>query len=290
MPEPSTYEYFKDCSEVKEQRTEAERKRDVDKAWPSADCFNKRTWLLLIFVLVVLSTFFAILSLIIVTVKVSGMYSEMKEVQDTLMLQLSQFKGNVSEEGQRNQMAGELAELKTIVFEELQKTQSNMTDLNSKLKLEMSAELLKMQANITNMISKLKLGNFSWLECPSDWIWFNAHCYYFTTVSGSWHYAKGQCVAMDSHLVAINSATEQNFIKRGGAPERYWIGLSDTETEKIWQWEDGSDYSSTPKFWAAGEPNDARTSEDCAHIDSRGYWNDISCTTRFRWICEKSLT
>ncbi|XP_032868181.1 hepatic lectin-like isoform X2 [Amblyraja radiata] len=290
MPEPSRYEYFKDCSAVKEQRAEAERKRDVDKAWPSGDCFSKRTWLLLIIGLVVLATFFAILSLIIVSAKVSGMYSEMKEVQDTLMLQLSQFKRNVSEEGQRNQMAGELAELKTIVFEELQKTQSNMTDLNSKLKLEMSAELQKMQGNITNMISKLKLGNFSSPECPRNWRWFNAHCYYFTTKSGSWHFAKGQCVAMDSHLVAINSATEQNFIKTEGAPERYWIGLSDSETEKIWQWEDGSDYSSTPKFWAAGEPNDAHGREDCAHIDNRGYWNDISCTTKFRWICEKSLT
>ncbi|XP_059848337.1 hepatic lectin-like [Hypanus sabinus] len=240
MSEQNLYEIGEYQLKENQQRTVHEQK-PIEKAGIS---FAKQKKLLqIVFGLLVFSLFFSLLCLIIGIGKISAIYSEMKELQDKLMMENSQLKSNVSE---------------------FQRTQSIMVKKLSKLKI-----------------------NCSLTTCPGNWVRFNQSCYFFSTSSGNWHFAKRRCSLLDSHLLVINSVSEQTFIKKISAPTMYWIGLSDSAMEKNWQWEDGTSYDSTPRFWATGEPNDAFQNEDCAHLDAKGWWNDNKCSTELKWICEK---
>lgn len=64
-----------------------------------------------------------------------------------------------------------------------------------------------------------------------------------------------------------------------------WIGAREVHG----QWEWVSDLSPlTFTSWAVDEPNNAK--ENCAHIHKiiSYNWNDIKCSKRFNFICEKS--
>ncbi|XP_051898074.1 CD209 antigen-like protein C isoform X2 [Pristis pectinata] len=265
MSELNLYENSECRFTVNQQGPTCDQKPD---AGFSVEQSDKKKMMLVIFGLLILCLFFTLLCLVIGTVKVSGMYTELKELQDMYAMELSQFKSNVSEEVQR--------------------TQSNMEDELSKLKLSMTEEVKRSQNNMADQLSNLKVGGCSCLQCPNGWVWFSQSCYYFSTSSGTWHFAKQQCSLKESHLLVINSIPEHKFIKRGSEPEQYWIGLTDSVTERHWQWEDGASYDSTPKFWADGEPNNAFNNEDCAHVDAKGQWNDNRCSINLRWICEKN--
>ncbi|XP_062891718.1 hepatic lectin-like [Mobula hypostoma] len=144
------------------------------------------------------------------------------------------------------------------------------------------------QSILASKLPELKINNHFWTPCPKIWATFNQSCYYFSSSSGDWHFAKQKCSMLGSHLLVINNIEEQIFIKKLSVPKMYWIGLSDSAEERHWQWEDGTEYDSTPHFWASGEPNDAFNNEDCAHLDDKGQWNDINCSTKHNWICEKN--
>ncbi|KAL7841386.1 hypothetical protein SRHO_G00250770 [Serrasalmus rhombeus] len=65
-----------------------------------------------------------------------------------------------------------------------------------------------------------------------------------------------------------------------------WIGLTDSETEGVWKWVDGS--ALTTGFWANREPNGNLGDEDC--VVTAKNWADYPCNHKFLWICEKRLT
>jgi hypothetical protein len=73
-----------------------------------------------------------------------------------------------------------------------------------------------------------------------------------------------------------------------GNVRKAWIGLFDRSKNNKWQWV--SDMSPlTFTSWASGEPNNRK--EACAEIymtSSGGKWNDLLCSVRKQFICEKS--
>ncbi|XP_040469407.1 hepatic lectin-like isoform X2 [Falco naumanni] len=71
--------------------------------------------------------------------------------------------------------------------------------------------------------------------------------------------------------------------------ERFWIGLTDENSEGEWEWIDGTDYKTTFTFWKEGEPNNSGNNEDCAHLWVSGKWNDVYCTYECYYVCEKPL-
>ncbi|MGH0153777.1 UNVERIFIED_CONTAM: hypothetical protein FKN15_025267 [Acipenser sinensis] len=77
---------------------------------------------------------------------------------------------------------------------------------------------------------------------------------------------------------------EQNYIGSQVSTEHH-LGLSDQESESNWKWLDGT--SVADSLWNSGEPNSAGE-EDCAEI-TVGKLNDIPCSVKQRWICEKTL-
>ncbi|XP_074486691.1 uncharacterized protein LOC141764906 isoform X2 [Sebastes fasciatus] len=122
-------------------------------------------------------------------------------------------------------------------------------------------------------------------NCEPRWVSFNHSFYYFSSNFKSWQESREDCQQRGADLMIINSKEEQEF---GSQLERdTWIGLTDSETEGIWKWVDGTALGAS--YWYPGEPND-HENEDCGEIKVYGKeisWNDKSCKKLNYWICEK---
>jgi hypothetical protein len=94
---------------------------------------------------------------------------------------------------------------------------------------------------------------------------------------GSWLQAAKVGVQQKGHLVAINSAAENewirlNFLNGPGQPTGIWIGATDQKLEGAFQWINGQPVTFTA--WGSGEPNNAG-GEDYSIMYASGTWNDI---------------
>ncbi|KAJ8355063.1 hypothetical protein AAFF_G00102680 [Aldrovandia affinis] len=76
--------------------------------------------------------------------------------------------------------------------------------------------------------------------CPEGWKQRNSTCYYFSTEEKSWQDSRSDCLKQGADLVITESEEEQDFIFKHTREGFYWIGLSDSETEGIWLWVDGT--------------------------------------------------
>lgn len=126
--------------------------------------------------------------------------------------------------------------------------------------------------------------------CPDDWSQFQQSCYFFSNLDKSWMEAHRMCQRRKAQLTVINTAEEQAFLTKLAMKIRVWIGLSEINGE--WKWVDGTPYSSTPKKWATGQPDEYYGhgyggGEDCAQLLYSGDWNDEHCSRTYRYICEK---
>jgi hypothetical protein len=105
----------------------------------------------------------------------------------------------------------------------------------------------------------------------------NGHSYYLLAPS-TWSIGEAQAVALGGHLVTVNDAEENAWIRcnlatlDGANGEDAWIGLTDVASEGSFVWISGEKASYTN--WGAGEPNDAGGIEDVAQFRSDGRWND----------------
>lgn len=124
----------------------------------------------------------------------------------------------------------------------------------------------------------------------SPFLVFGGHSYGLTNVSGDWFSAEAQAVSAGGHLVAINSAAEQNFLTTAflSSPNDrsiYWIGINDSAVEGLYVWSNGDPVGFTN--WHSGEPNDFGGNEDFGAINWKfaedpignagfqGSWNDV---------------
>uniref|UniRef100_A0A3B3INI1 C-type lectin domain-containing protein n=1 Tax=Oryzias latipes TaxID=8090 RepID=A0A3B3INI1_ORYLA len=129
--------------------------------------------------------------------------------------------------------------------------------------------------------------------CPEKWIRFGSSCYFLSGESKSWDEARESCRARKADLVVINTEGEKTFLF-ALRDKNVWIGLTDKVQEGTWKWVDGSPL--TLQFWEENQPDNgggmvAYGEEDCVEIRFiPGSWNDISCETSLRWICEKEAT
>ncbi len=104
-----------------------------------------------------------------------------------------------------------------------------------------------------------------------------------------WSSAASVCAGWGYRLVVIDDAVENAFVASTLSAtisgSNAWIGLSDLEVEGSWFWVDG-----TPEgfsAWAAAQPDDAGSGEDCAMIDfGSGLWSDRDCEIGEPFFCE----
>uniref|UniRef100_A0A8C9YTA1 C-type lectin domain-containing protein n=1 Tax=Sander lucioperca TaxID=283035 RepID=A0A8C9YTA1_SANLU len=129
---------------------------------------------------------------------------------------------------------------------------------------------------------------FSVSSCSKSqkgWEYFSGSFYYISSTKKTWQQSRDDCRQKGADLVIINSKEEQDFTRN--FQKRLWIGLTDSETEGTWKWVDGTPL--TKSYWDSGEPND-ENGEDCVEIrfyNSENSWNDVGCSTRLNWICER---
>ncbi|KAL6466867.1 hypothetical protein MHYP_G00246710 [Metynnis hypsauchen] len=125
-----------------------------------------------------------------------------------------------------------------------------------------------------------------------EWIYFNYSVYYISTQTKTWSQGREDCRERGADLLTINSREEQVFIEKFRRGQKAWIGLTDSETEGVWKWVDGS--ALTTKFWRSGEPN-SYGDEDCVITgygsDPVYSWADFTCNNKYLyvWICEKRI-
>ncbi|MBL9141186.1 MAG: hypothetical protein JNK53_04910, partial [Phycisphaerae bacterium] len=98
--------------------------------------------------------------------------------------------------------------------------------------------------------------------------------------TGGWNAAEATAQLLGTHLVTIDSAEENEWIRLNfgnllGVDRRIWIGFNDVAVEGTFQWADGSPVNYTN--WNPGEPNNSGGVEDWAEfLGSNGRWNDIN--------------
>ncbi|XP_011920065.1 PREDICTED: C-type lectin domain family 4 member A isoform X3 [Cercocebus atys] len=130
----------------------------------------------------------------------------------------------------------------------------------------------------------------AWSCCPKNWKPFSSNCYFISTESASWQKSEKDCARMEAHLLVINTREEQDFIFQNLQEESaYFVGLSDPEGQRHWQWVDQTPYNESSTFWHPHEPSDP--DERCVVLNfrktpKRWGWNDIHCNVHQRSVCE----
>lgn len=128
-----------------------------------------------------------------------------------------------------------------------------------------------------------------WGCCPKNWKSFDLNCYFISTKSKNWTESKKNCSEMKAHLLVINTKEEQDFIIRIlDKRNAYYIGLSDPEGKRAWQWVDQTPYNESATFWHANEPSSL--AERCVILNTRLQntwgWNDINCKEHQMSVCK----
>ncbi|XP_039676638.1 hepatic lectin-like isoform X2 [Perca fluviatilis] len=134
-------------------------------------------------------------------------------------------------------------------------------------------------------------------KCEEGWELHGGKCYYFSTDRLPWELSRHQCKNQHGDLVKIDSREEQTFLelklreKMNEPEDKFWIGLTDSQTEGTWLWADGSPLDTRePDNWEGQDPD----GEDCVRMGEKApdlnCWFDKSCKVPHRHICEKKVT
>ncbi|KAM6959739.1 asialoglycoprotein receptor 1-like [Tautogolabrus adspersus] len=131
--------------------------------------------------------------------------------------------------------------------------------------------------------------------CPPGWDQFNFNCYYFSSLSLSWNESRLWCDKNDAHLLILHSDKAWDFVTRHTVPVWFWVGLSDWRTGR-WEWINHTPYTMENRRWMPGQPDNwsghglGHGTEDCAHMHNDGRLNDVHCSTKMRFVCQKHST
>jgi hypothetical protein len=98
--------------------------------------------------------------------------------------------------------------------------------------------------------------------------------------------AVASCGGAASHLVKVETSTENSWIASNTAGRDRWTGLNDIVSEGVWKWQDGSLLGSY-RNWSASEPNGG-AAESCMMMWPSGLWNDLNCTWTVPFLCESA--
>ncbi|KAM6077673.1 P-selectin-like isoform 2-T2 [Theristicus caerulescens] len=134
-------------------------------------------------------------------------------------------------------------------------------------------------------IALIAWGTVTWMEVGA-WTY-----YYSDRGDYTWEQARNYCQTFFTDLVAIQNKQEIEYLNKS-LPfhgRYYWIGIR--KLGGTWTWV-GTRKALTKEAenWAAGEPNNRRSNQDCVEIyikrsQESGKWNDESCSRRKKALC-----
>lgn len=137
-------------------------------------------------------------------------------------------------------------------------------------------------------------------SCPTNWIKFHGHCYFFSNDRVQWFEAQQKCRAIHGALVEINSKKESDWITQQLIPRNtgndtdWYIGANNAANINQFVWEFSQKTIPMPgnskgfQFWAPSEPEMNRN-ETCVEIDPElNYmWDNDECDENEHYICER---
>ncbi|XP_053199673.1 C-type lectin domain family 10 member A-like [Scomber japonicus] len=128
--------------------------------------------------------------------------------------------------------------------------------------------------------------------CPLGWDTFTTSCYFFSKAAMSWHDARDWCNGHESHLAILHTDEEWEFVTSHTSGVFYWVGLTDERTGR-WEWVNQTPYLMNRRRWMPGQPDSwthhglGHGDEDCAHLHRDGRLNDLHCSTKMHFVCQK---
>lgn len=103
-------------------------------------------------------------------------------------------------------------------------------------------------------------------DAPTDGVVNPANGHLYRVIKAEWHDAEAQAQALGGHLVALNDAAEEEWVRDTfGRYEYFGIGFNDMALEGDFKWTSGE--PATYTNWCEWEPNDANDGEDIAIIN-----------------------
>lgn len=133
-----------------------------------------------------------------------------------------------------------------------------------------------------------------WTKWPADWpfMWDQKKepeppkkpVYSISSSSLNFSAAESYCKEKGEQLATVLNDEEWQSIKATVGRNGGWLGGFQAFKNAPWTWKSGWPWEFTA--WNRNEPNNWGGREDCLEI-SRGGWNDISCSSRRKAICEK---
>lgn len=166
----------------------------------------------------------------------------------------------------------------------------NLIIVVSLLQGSRTSEFEEQNVGVVSRIQREERGSPGY--CPDGWYTFGEFCYKIGWSSLTWDSANTACASLNSNMVSVHSQEEQDFLflLMHEIRSKVWIGLRRSSVRHdIFEWRDDSplDYTN----WFAGEPNNYRNVEGCAHMlfdcCEVGDWNDAPCNAPFKYICKK---
>jgi len=101
----------------------------------------------------------------------------------------------------------------------------------------------------------------------------------------TWHEAKAAVASLGGHLVIVDDAAENEFIRSTVLADYVWIGLTDEANEGTFVNVDGS----TPSYlnWSSGEPNNNGGNEHYTRLlRNSGKWTDRNAAFHAEFVME----
>lgn len=131
-------------------------------------------------------------------------------------------------------------------------------------------------------------------QCPKGWKERpgSKTCYLITTNQAlGWREARQRCKQQQGDLVKIDSIQERDWLIQEIKQQQFsqvWIGLNNLprRDSKNYHWTDGSSLNTNIVPWKSGNPDNYQQNEHCGEF-SNAELNDIDCTSKINFICEK---
>ncbi|XP_033116912.1 adhesion G protein-coupled receptor L2-like isoform X2 [Anneissia japonica] len=131
--------------------------------------------------------------------------------------------------------------------------------------------------------------NCSSIDCDIKHI---GSCYHVIDSANSWNGQVNEClVEKDSQIIKIDSVEEQAFItetiQTNLQATNVWIGLTDQFVEGEFRWQDNTSIVAYDDFGSGQPDNGWRYGEEnCVEMIDGNNWNDLSCTSYNKGLCE----
>ncbi|XP_028272114.1 C-type lectin domain family 4 member M-like [Parambassis ranga] len=114
------------------------------------------------------------------------------------------------------------------------------------------------------------------------WVFFQNSIYYISSTKKSWQASREDCLLKGGDLVIVDNKEEQDFIRQFEMVT--WIGLTDTKTEGIWKWVDGTLLNTS--YWKISS---GITDDGNGENEKKNSWDGEGCGNNNFWICEKTM-